>query len=482
MAVRNPAGLYSENQGIFNSTPYTQYALQKQAKEEALDKYYADLPKTINSAGMRVKDIPGYMNKINGIRTYYQENRDRIKNPRLDNGIAQSTYQSMNTDASMDVAKSKDRGARTAAAGELRENRFKTDQRLPHDFEIDLGENDRSIYDNPDYGGLDVSKWAQSAPPPFHVEKFTEKFKGIVPQLSGVTYEAVSDNPLKQLEVTTKAFTPEQKEIVKARAAEEYDNSWSFSSSVLDDIKNPNKKSQLERIYKDNYGVEPKNNDEYAAAKALELLQTDLVIKKPVDNLEEINRRKKAEENARDLRNFEQQKEMQNRGFRHTEAMAREKLGAGDSVSINDVYKNITDATDNPNAAIVQSGKRIGTRVNTLNSDAQKVLVDYANKLRPNEKIGNDNIFIDKDADGTIKIYRTDDWIDEDTKAIVKRGVVKDEAHLIGELPKVAANLPAQVDVKSKRAVISQGNNEKPKTVKQNGVIYTWNEKTKQYE
>jgi len=483
--VHNPETLYSGGQGIFNSTPFTQFALQQEAKQkakdEALDKYYNDLPKSINGAGMRVKDIGGFVNKINGVRDYYQQNKEAIKNPRLDNGKAQSTYQSMNTDASMDVNKSKDRALKEKAALDFHQGKLKADERLPDDFWNDLNENAASIYENPDYKGFDVQKWAQ-APPAFHQDKFIQKFKDVTPQVAGVKYEAIPDNPLKQMEVTVKQFTPDQKQAIKARATDEYQNSYSFSNSVLEDLANPEKKLQLEQVYIDQFGAEPKTKNEYAAAKAIQLLQNDLVSKKPVDNLEEINRRKKADENARDLRNFEQQKEMQNRGFRHTEAMAREKLGAGDSVSINDVYKNITDATDNPNAAIVQSGKRIGTRVNTLNSDAQKVLVDYANKLRPNEKIGNDNIFIDKDADGTIKIYRTDDWIDEDTKAIVKRGVVKDEAHLIGELPKVAANLPAQVDVKSKRAVISQGNNEKPKTVKQNGVIYTWNEKTKQYE
>jgi len=310
MAVRNPAGLYSENQGIFNSTPYTQYALQKQAKEEALDKYYADLPKTINSAGMRVKDIGGFMNKINGVRDYYQKNRAAIKNPRLDNGKAQSTYQSMNTDASMDVNKSKDRAIREKAALDFHQGKLKQDERVPEDFWNDLNENAASIYENPDYKGFDVQKWAQ-APPAFHQDKFIQKFKDVTPQVVGVKYEAIPDNPLKQMEVTIKQFTPDQKQAIKARATDEYQNSYSFSNSVLEDLANPEKKLQLEQVYADQFGAEPKTKNEYAAAKAIQLLQNDLVSKKPIDNLEEINRRKKAEENARDLRNFEQQKIIQ---------------------------------------------------------------------------------------------------------------------------------------------------------------------------
>lgn len=148
---------------------------------------------------------------------------------------------------------------------------------------------------------------------------------------------------------------------------------------------------------------------------------------------------------------FEAQKQREQ--FAHTERMAREKLGVPDTININDIYKNIQDTADSPNTAILQGGKKVGTRVNTLNADAQKVVIDYANKLRPNEKIGNDNIFLDKEADGTVKIYKTDD---SDEKH--PRQIIKDEAHLIGELPKVTANLPAQPGVKEKRAVIAQGN------------------------
>ena len=345
MAIHNPAGLYSEGQGIFNSTPYTQFALHKQAKEEALDKYYADLPKTINSAGMRVKDIPGYMSKINGIRTYYQQNKDKIKNPRLDNGKAQSEYQSMNTDASMDVAKSKDRGARTVAAGEFREGRLKTDQRLPEDFEKDLAENDKSIYENTDYKGLDIGKWAQTIAPPFQQDKFRKEFIDIKPQVAGISHEKVLDNPLQLIEVTKSTFTPEQKEIIKARAAQKYNDSFSFSDSVIKDLKDPVKSQELDRIYQENYGELPKNKEEYATAKALQLLQTDLVSKKPVVNQEEIDRRKKADEEARDQRNFNQSKILQDIAHANSKKLIdyREKAQQGGTVTNNlwvDSYLN----------------------------------------------------------------------------------------------------------------------------------------------
>ena len=61
MALINPSNLYSEGQVNLDSTPYLrmqqQQQAKKQAREDALYKYFSELPTKINSAGMRVQDI-----------------------------------------------------------------------------------------------------------------------------------------------------------------------------------------------------------------------------------------------------------------------------------------------------------------------------------------------------------------------------------------------------------------------------------------
>lgn len=93
-----PENLYSGGQGIFNSTPATNFYLQnqarKRARDEALTKYYADFTKSINPAGMRNQDIDGLMQKVNDMKKFYMQNAELIKNPTRDNGKAYSEYMS----------------------------------------------------------------------------------------------------------------------------------------------------------------------------------------------------------------------------------------------------------------------------------------------------------------------------------------------------------------------------------------------------
>ncbi len=83
MPIQNQAGLYSGGQGIFNSTPFTQFVLKqdaiKKAKDDAIDKYYNNLPNTINEQGVRDQEIPLIHDKKDEIQQYYQQNRDAIK-------------------------------------------------------------------------------------------------------------------------------------------------------------------------------------------------------------------------------------------------------------------------------------------------------------------------------------------------------------------------------------------------------------------
>ena len=56
LQLRNPAGLY-QGEAPLNPLPYVNIALQqrarRQAREDAIDKYYRELPNTINDIGYR---------------------------------------------------------------------------------------------------------------------------------------------------------------------------------------------------------------------------------------------------------------------------------------------------------------------------------------------------------------------------------------------------------------------------------------------
>lgn len=109
--VHNPSNLYSGGQGIFNSMPYVKMTLDQEAKrlakDEALDKYYQNLPNTVNPAGLRTQDVEGFNTRLGKINDYWNQNKAAIKNPRLDNGKSQHEYQSMFTGAKTYVNTSK---------------------------------------------------------------------------------------------------------------------------------------------------------------------------------------------------------------------------------------------------------------------------------------------------------------------------------------------------------------------------------------
>lgn len=117
MAKTLPGGLYNGGAVVFNSQPAVQYysaMLQhKQAKDEALGKYYQELGKNINGAGMRTQDIEGGWNqKVSDWQDFYYKNAQAIQNPLKYGPSAQNEFYSRLRDIHNDVDKSKEAGKR----------------------------------------------------------------------------------------------------------------------------------------------------------------------------------------------------------------------------------------------------------------------------------------------------------------------------------------------------------------------------------
>jgi hypothetical protein len=88
MATRTipaPSNPYASGAVVFDSTPYTEYYIREQqkeqAKEEALDRYYEEEISKISPAGMRADDLPVFNQKFNELKKTWVENKDAIKNP-----------------------------------------------------------------------------------------------------------------------------------------------------------------------------------------------------------------------------------------------------------------------------------------------------------------------------------------------------------------------------------------------------------------
>jgi len=221
MAVQNPSALYSGGQGIFNSAPYTQLALQqeakKQAKKEALNQYFHDMRGKINDAGARTQDINGD-GKTRGIKddiadweNHWRTNKDDI----LRGGASQQKNDELYAAIQRAIEKSKGRAKFQLEQGKgVAEGKFDPDE---EDIQGVMTHVNKSIYDPTSYKDDGVSEygWGDLSPaiPDYDVEKKSKVFdaitKGIV-QGKKYDYSKMKTNP-----TTGQAIVPFVKEYSK---------------------------------------------------------------------------------------------------------------------------------------------------------------------------------------------------------------------------------------------------------------------------
>lgn len=285
MAIVNDPRLYSGGSVVFNSQPATQFYLQseakKRAKDEALDNYYRDFNKSLNPAGMRNQDIEGWMNKVNDWRGFYQQNKDAIKNPRLDNGKAQSEYMARYQDALSDTQRSKNAGE--ISKGYVMPVITNPDKRSRL-TDISLGtiaSHDASIYD-PNHKELDPTKLDFDAKP-FGLDE-QKKLSSYLTQ--GVKMDEIVEKITKDPKTQSKTISyeyklnPEALKTVGARAANTYKSDDRFQAHIDQLAENPDIFNQLNEVFKGVYGKDIVSNEDFAAAYGLNQVQKERDVQK----------------------------------------------------------------------------------------------------------------------------------------------------------------------------------------------------------
>jgi len=150
MAIHNPSNLYSGGQAVFNSTPFTNFVLQQQArkkaKDEALTQYFTHIPDKLNTAGVRQQDLQdpngngGILNDMGSIREYWMQNKEAIKR----GGAAQQAYMAKVQQVANNIERSKARGKTELDIGKAT---FEGKFRPRHDDLPVIEKLSKSIYD-----------------------------------------------------------------------------------------------------------------------------------------------------------------------------------------------------------------------------------------------------------------------------------------------------------------------------------------------
>jgi hypothetical protein len=294
MALRNDPRLYSGGAVTIPQPSlnlYAQILQRQQAKADAMDQYERSRINSVNDAGLRDVDRKTLDDKLGELRSLYNSNKQKIQKG---NSQEAFDYEKKFRDIKDLVAQSKDRAARHNAAMQFYNDRLKVDQRLPEDFMHELHSNDMPIGEKyvdesgeqSDYKPFDVAKWS-SEPKPFTQQTYLTGFKDLKRTASQPTYEK-TDNPLKQNEVTVESFDNGAKQVIAARAADKYDNSYSFSSQVQNEIKDPVRRKQLGDLFKQEYGTDATMPSDYAVAYTMEMLQPKIIKSKTIENKEAI--------------------------------------------------------------------------------------------------------------------------------------------------------------------------------------------------
>ena len=125
-----PSNLYTGDAVVVNALPYAQIAqrheAQRQAKQDALDKYYENMPQTINDKGVRDADVPTLNKMKDDMQRYWIQNRERI---RKGNTPEAYNYGKILRDAQSVIQEPKNRAATDVALSQMRK-----DPRFEHVF------------------------------------------------------------------------------------------------------------------------------------------------------------------------------------------------------------------------------------------------------------------------------------------------------------------------------------------------------------
>jgi len=461
MALHNPNELFTAGKVNLHS-PYfnnvLQYQQRKQAKDEALDKHFGNLPNTINEQGVRDIDIPVLHSQKDAIQKYYMENRDAIKKGNTPEAF---NIGKMFREAQGTVQESKNRTKTADAISKLRGNP-KYDYIFRDPTLIDkIASHDLSVVD-PNSKGIDFNQ-ITLPPAPFDSAKYINSIK-IKPNPTAPEYKDIPGDKFNRLEITNKKFSPEDLNALHIHATTELANNPSFENEIKEHVqKDPAMAAQMADIFQKQYGHPITNEGDLATAYTLSRMDITPT-QRTVKNTDAYN----AEWTRR-----------------HNKIVAdRVKKVAGESgTTVNDVYGKIEANQENADINTNYNGERIKAgRFNTLPNDAQQVLMKSFKES--GHDVTAEDIYQVRIPNGDIVFYQTDD----------KGQPMPNEKLKIFTVSKVGTNLKAQQPgAAEKREVIAQGEPNKtkekyplpagkPKTVKQNGFTYTYNSQTGEYE
>lgn len=367
MINKLPSNLYEGNAVVGNALPYVQYAEKReqlrQAKDDALDKYYGNLPSTINDKGLRDQEVEPLHQKQNQIQQYWMQNKEKI---RKGNTPEAFNYSKMFRDAQGLVQESKNRSATSGKIAQLRANPkydyiFKDpaliDKIQAHDAPVGA-DGSQAI----DFNQITLP------PPPFDASKHMAGIKNIKPNSEPPTYTDIPGDKFNRLETTNKKFAPDDLNAIHIYSQSQLDNNPSFERQIKDHIeKDPAMVAQLSDTFKKHYGHPITNEGDLATAYTLSL--SDITpTQKTVRNLDAITSAKNKQQLLMNGLRFGQAKDLIALRHKYKDVSADEKVKDVDAF----IDGEVVEAQNSSDDPIGNRGKVMKVSPNILEAFTQK--------------------------------------------------------------------------------------------------------------
>lgn len=426
MSTINPAGLYSQNEGIFNARPYVQHEEQLQAHQEAKDQanedFYRNLPNTINDKGLRDIDVPGVNQARNNLSQYFIQNKKSI----LKGNTAESyNYQKQIRDLQGNVQEGLNASKISNQIAGYKLDRTKADMFYGPEKDEDQRLHNLSVFD-PNRKGIDLTNFTAAPKTWDDADELARKnYMGTYKASSFEPKTRILDpnDPTKDQIVSHPVFTDGQFNQMKLKSLYDYNGKLSYKNMVDKISADPAQKAILGQIYQEyNKGAAPVSQSDYAFATDLAKLTAPVQKESEVTNGQRRIDAANAESDRRGVirQGYKQQNIAQN---------------AAQNALINNVYKNIDEIATN-----AKNKGQAYAQVNLVDTDGQTALISQAKGLVKNKYQNQGTIKIKKEDNGKVGMYGAE------------------HNNFIGYVNQTGINLKQQADVKAKKAVVAQGN------------------------
>ena len=463
--LHNPSGLYSLGNVKLDPKPYIDIALKaramKQAREQAIDQYYQKLPDTINDKGVRDQEIPIINAAKDKIFEYGMQNREALRNPKIDNGAARYNLEKMMRDVQGVARQSQNAGRIDLEVGKMRlqqgnqwindDDEFIAANELhnlpvtdPRHKTIDVG----SLLSNKPFDDVAFGKEVASR------FKYGDDTPIVTPHPTDKTLEIV---------ITPPKLNDETKQGIYNFAANKLHGNRAFRKKIEESLSGTGQLDKLNELHQKIFGKPIESDEDIAAAFTVSQLPVKQTTQKTREDL-----------TAKREANMADKKEMENLRDKHIRGRMylRKELGLDEPSVSNDVSFDETGA--DRDVPVIEFKTFAGIPM-----------------PRPAGKISNGIVYdesgaVKKDGEITIKVSDLpantvaamraakvfDKFLPADVKAVIKNGEIQTLKTKNGDVSREAIlNFQKKLDTERKGENMNFGNKNKPAVKQKKGEL-----------